>query len=199
MFVRMKQTLNRNHSFAVVVLGEQARVVLDFENDVEKVTVAIDELEIAHGENTRTFDFSQLFSLFERMVPNENGDIAKIKALYRAIVFYGRSYELPILMDTSQVSELDTFFMDLLYMHKKRTDEGVNCQEIFDFLCDLESHTTWKTEYIVEASLSFQRLHQHLLMLLAHPIHRLSQDVFRERLDYEGQQMLSPTSQASHK
>lgn len=199
MFVRMKQTLNRNHSFAIVVLGERPRVVLDFEDDVEEVTVAIHKLEVAR-ENAGCFDFSQLFSLFEAMVPKEDGEDTKITAVYRAIVFFGRSYDLPILMDTSPVSELDAFFMDVIYMHVKNTEKGAICQDIYDFLCGLESHAVWKIEYYVNITLSFPKLHQHVLMLLAHPAHRLSQETFLERLEYDVQQMmLSPTSQASQK
>ena len=76
------------------------------------------------------------------------------------------------------------FFEDYAAVHKKMSEEGVVCQDTYDFFMDQLDAECGKTAYIFEVAASLPRLHQHVMMLLAHPAQRDDQDSFLEKLEH---------------
>ena len=77
--------------------------------------------------------------------------------------------------------EHPSFFIDALYVHKKPSEGGSCCQDVYDFLTKFEDAS--KLSYFFEVTASIPRLSQHTAMLLAHPCSRDEQDDMKMKLD----------------
>ena len=77
--------------------------------------------------------------------------------------------------------EHPSFFIDALYVHKKPSEGGSCCQDVYDFLTKFEDAS--KLSYFFEVTASIPRLSQHTAMLLAHPCSRDEQDDMKVKLD----------------
>ena len=98
---------------------------------------------------------------------------------------YGRSHAVPTLSEGTstfkRLLEHPSFFIDALYVHKKPSEGGSCCQDVYDFLTKFEDAS--KLSYFFEVTASIPRLSQHTAMLLAHPCSRDEQDDMKMKLD----------------
>ena len=74
-------------------------------------------------------------------------------------------------------------FIDALYVHKKPSEGGSCCQDVYDFLTKFEDQSGPKLSYFFEVTSSIPRLSQHTAMLLAHPARRDEQDDMKTKLE----------------
>lgn len=178
-FVQRKSSFDRRHRFGVCLLVNDCLLVQEFTSDQGMILATIDSLGVL--EARPEFQFDQLFSCVEKLAPPVG---APSSSVLRVLLVYGRSHAIPLI--SSLPTELlgrPLIFLDALYVHKKASDEGVVCQDIYDFLMNFDIDDN-KPAYFFEVASSLTRLHQHMMMLLAHPAQRDDQDSFLEKLEF---------------
>ena len=198
-FVRRKASADRRHRFGVCLLGDSTLVHLPFTSELQLVLATIDSLSVVKCQ--QRFDFDGLFDTIGDELPLETPPLPAVEAtaaagtaaaaeaslpptLFRALLVFGRSHAVPHVSARPSLLDHPRFFLDALYVHKKMSEEGVVCQDTYDFFMDQLDAECGKTAYIFEVAASLPRLHQHVMMLLAHPAQRDDQDSFLEKLEH---------------
>ncbi|CAN0542761.1 unnamed protein product, partial [Ectocarpus sp. 12 AP-2014] len=71
------------------------------------------------------------------------GAMSQVRPVVRALVLYGRSFTCPVVPPTGAekhgLLSHWRFFLDCLYFHRKPSDEGVICGEVFDSIATMET------------------------------------------------------------
>lgn len=190
-FVKQKLAFDRRHRFGVCLLSHTANIILPFTSEDDIILAVIDSLGVVHdnldgGATGQTgFNFDDLFPLLDEFVSVDE-DCAPSRIL-RVVILYGRSYTVPTLSINPILLQRPHIYLDALYVHKKSNQEGVLCQETYDFFIehfDVSDSLHGKTAYFFEVASSSPRLYQHMMMLLAHPVQRDDQDTFLDNLEY---------------
>ena len=183
-FVRRKASADRRHRFGVCLLGDSTLVHLPFTSELQLVLATIDSLSVVKCQ--QRFDFDGFFDTIGDELPLETPPLpgAEATTLFRALLVFGRSHAVPHISVRPSLLDHPRFFLDALYVHKKMGEEGVVCQDTYDFFMDQLDAECGKTAYIFEVAASLPRLHQHAMMLLAHPAQRDDQDSFLEKLEH---------------
>uniref|UniRef100_A0A7S3US84 BRISC and BRCA1-A complex member 1 n=1 Tax=Heterosigma akashiwo TaxID=2829 RepID=A0A7S3US84_HETAK len=193
------------HQFALCTFGDTIEWLSDFCQDYELLINLIDSL-IIKNDCSQSFCFKDLFACLREKLGARPGEAPpearRPTALYRAVVFYGRSHARPdVVLDAPAQRLLDApgFFFDLLYIHKRPSEEGVICQEIYDSLVKIESQVPTKQSYFMETSTSIQRLYMHMCMLLTHPAQRDLQENFVAKVEFNNSSTTRTTTNTALK
>jgi hypothetical protein len=182
-FVHYKGNFNRQHQFAIFTLGATTRCRLPFTSDLDHVQDALASLE-TDPEASEAYVMDELFDALLPLV-GPTTDPATVKYLTRAILIFGRSHALPELHDPSPIFTRDTFFMDVLYVHKNPQEPGTMCQDIFDFLTAFDGkNPLFQKDYYLDIATHSTKLLLYVQMLMAHPIQRFDQDSFLEKVEF---------------
>ncbi|CAM9228833.1 unnamed protein product [Ectocarpus sp. 6 AP-2014] len=118
------------------------------------------------------------------------GAISQVRPVVRALVLYGRSFTCPVVPPTGAekhgLLSHWRFFLDCLYFHRKPSDEGVICGEVFDSIATMETSGGGGHSYFLECGHNLQRLNVNMAALLAHPYQRDYQDTFFDKIAAPG-------------
>lgn len=124
------------------------------------------------------FDFASLF----RVLGEAFGGTRPDGSVNRCVVVFGRSRAVPVATGGFDLKSDVQFFLNAIYVHEKAAPPVRDVQAIYNALLKLVKH---RGSYAMETTSSRQRLESHLLLLLAHPILRDSQDAALAKLDPE--------------
>ena len=208
--VRRKSNNNlMRHRFAIATFSTNRRFHLlqDYTSNVSTFYSSLQSLNTSSSSSSSTFENeSSSFDLNEllmsitsccsplppetKLPSSSSSSSSSAVSLYRAVLIYGRSFEIPILTLTApippQVSS-PSFIMDILYFHAKRDEEGVQLQAIFNSLIEFHrfiDEKAEKNEFIFEMVFNAMKLLSYAAALMTHPIQRAdSQTEFLEKLN----------------
>ncbi|KAG0262754.1 Component of the BRCA1-A complex [Mortierella polycephala] len=179
-FIEQKSSWNKDHEFAIVVLGEKAVWHMDFTSDTMLLTHAIDELYTMG--RFRSFDTTSLFRAILQNVDLDEDDGSVI----RAIMVYTRSDVLPTQPEDEILEVLHSsgrFYFDCVYIHNKNSEVqgSIKPQDIYDRLTDLES--VQYPGYFYELARLMKKFTTSMSELLASPTIRPQQEKFSAVMD----------------
>lgn len=187
-FVELKSKFNPLHLFGLCVLTDTVDVIQDYTSNIGAFKQCIKNIcvDTSCGKNL-TLDFEKLF--LNPIIHSE--ETSRITHL---VIVYGRSYELPSLSNRElcrNVIDSRNFFFDIIYLHapknihlKQSTDLAPYqnrpkrvCQEVYDFLSDLESHRIEKDgiSYFFEMATNGEKLLRSFALCLSSPKQRKPQ------------------------
>ncbi|CAH1101282.1 unnamed protein product [Psylliodes chrysocephalus] len=169
LFVKLKNNINKNHEFAIVLLNENdVTWAMPFTSDMRKVNNFIEKITLCEVEDT--FDMNLLF---EEILPNINVPEEEIAPPYliRMIIFYGRSYTIPKIEFNKEIKDLlkkPFFICDVLMTHEP-ADKSNHCNKIFDCLGNMDRKGI---SYFIPVGRNTLRLHNGMAKLLGHGLQR---------------------------
>jgi len=178
-FVYAKQKMNPNHEFAICALTETAVWFLDFTTDIELFIKKLMTLQ-SQGD-FQVFKMGSLFDLLVNKFPEiiryqPTGNL--VEHVYRVIFCYARSNTIPALNleQVQPILDCPFFFLDALYLHAKPSKTN-KPQEVYDFITEIEGKD--HISYFFENSTSAKKFYLHTTHLLAHPLQRPDQSIFK--------------------
>ncbi|KAF9292633.1 RNA polymerase II transcription factor B subunit 4 [Mortierella alpina] len=172
-FIDQKSHWNKQHEFAIMILGERAVWHMDFTTDKDLLSHVIDEL-YTMGKFT-AFDST---SLFEEIRKNANVDDDDESAIH-AIVLYTRSDVVPTLPDIEAMDALYSsgrFHFDCIFIHNKAAEVSgpVKPQHVYDRLTEMEDARA--PGYFYETTRYLRKYTSSMGELLINPAVRPLQD-----------------------
>lgn len=172
-FLHNKSFINKNHQYALVVLGGNAAYWMhDFTNSIKNIisTMAL----VTECEPEDIFNLNSLFDLIESNVlltPSEDNLHLPPLVIYRMILTYGRSYSIPQLEQTPSVTELlrsPYFTVDVVMTHEN-ADTANHCERIFKTLQEIDPKGSG---YAFSVARNSCDLHNAMAKVLSHPLQR---------------------------
>ncbi|KAF6035720.1 BABAM1 [Bugula neritina] len=161
------------HSFAMVLMLDEALWLVDFTSDIQALFTQIDNIDCLQ-ENDEEFDMSTLFDLILEKAKPPLISIEKDTAppyTVRVVFIYGRSHCLPI-FDSHESQNLlsgsPCFFMDIVYFHEPPANYN-QAQDIFQELCFLD---TRGFSYIFDFARTPTKVFDAFAKMLGHPLQR---------------------------
>ncbi|KAF9574510.1 nuclear mRNA export, poly(A)+RNA binding protein [Mortierella alpina] len=172
-FIEQKSQWNKQHEYAIMILGERAVWHMDFTTDKDLLSHVIDEL-YTMGKFT-AFDST---SLFEEIRKNANVDDNDESAIH-AIVLYTRSDVVPTLPDYEAMDALYSsgrFHFDCIFIHNKAVEVTgpVKPQHVYDRLTEMEDARA--PGYFYETTRYLRKYTSSMGELLINPAVRPLQD-----------------------
>lgn len=176
-FIHAKSLMSPGHSYAICALVESALWYLDFTTDVSSFLDQL--LKLDSSDTFDCFDTSSLFNIIHDKLPMLEGN----NAVMRAILLYTRSTVVPELSLSDAKHKVvfnhPRFFYDTLYLHDSPTPDN-RPQDVYDALVSIEHAKN--DSYLFENSTNIRKFYYNMMLLLAHPLQRPSQDVFHASL-----------------
>lgn len=178
-FIKLKHMINKHHEYAVVILNtNNAGWYLNFSTDIRQINHFIDKLEQCEVEDT--FNLTSLFDeILENISLPEVIDNVSPPYLVRTVIFYGRSYTLPVIKYTNEIRKLlqhPYFICDTLVTHEP-VDKSNHCKKIFEVLQNVDKKGY---SYFFPVCRDVRRLHTCIAKLLSHPLQRPSQKLQKD-------------------
>lgn len=186
-FIHSKNSINKSHEFALVVLqSDTAAWLRDFTNDPSEIISVLEDLsETQQGD---TFDLSTLFDVISDHVslpqvsePNATPPPYAV----RVVLLYSRSHCVPKFVRGQESHSLllssDYFTLDILYIHEEPSETN-KCEEIFNALDDLDDRGF---SYVLDVPRNTTKLHDNMAKLLGHPLQRPVQKVAYYKLEFQ--------------
>ncbi|KAF5285421.1 hypothetical protein FQA39_LY16675 [Lamprigera yunnana] len=174
-FLHNKAFINSQHEFALMQLNEHtATWVHDFTSSVQDILTSIRNITDLPCEPEDVFDLTKLFELIsEKLDLNQLSFSTSIPPSYvvRTIFFYGRSYSLPELRQTTEVEKLFSspyFTVDVIMTHEP-PDSSNYCDQIFKSLQKIDMKGS---SYTFSVSRNASELHCAMAKILSHPLQR---------------------------
>ncbi|CAO3571147.1 unnamed protein product [Mortierella alpina] len=172
-FIDQKSQWNKQHEFAIMILGERAVWHMDFTTDKVLLSHVIDEL-YTMGKFA-AFDST---SLFDEIRKNANVDDDEESAVH-AILLYTRSDVLPTLPDFEALDALYSsgrFHFDCIFIHNKAADVPgpIKPQHVYDRLTEMEDARA--PGYFYETTRILRKYTSSMGELLINPVVRPLQD-----------------------
>jgi len=177
-FIKLKHNINPHHEFAIIVMNESdARLALPFTNDSRKLNDCLNKLTECETEDV--FDLNTVFKIImEVEAPQPLAPGIAPPYVLRTIIFYGRSYTLPEITITKELSMYlnhPFFTCDILMTHEP-VEASNHCEKIFLILQNLDKKGT---AYFFPVCRDLRRLHRCTGKLLAHPLQRPIQKLIK--------------------
>eukprot|EP01006_Ploeotia_vitrea_P058815 TRINITY_DN70312_c0_g1_i1.p1 TRINITY_DN70312_c0_g1~~TRINITY_DN70312_c0_g1_i1.p1 ORF type:complete len:262 (-),score=106.13 TRINITY_DN70312_c0_g1_i1:14-772(-) len=171
-FVTTKRALNPKHEFGLVLLKEDAEMILE---PTSQAATFLDHVEqVGTVGSFGAFRFDSLFSIVTPMAPARNA-----QHVVRVIFIYGRTTVVPTLsgsadtaLQTYPVLVHPQFFLDAVYLHRAGREKEP--QAVFDAILALDDNA--HSGYFFEHAAKLKNVFRSMGVLLAHPLQRDVQD-----------------------
>lgn len=172
-FLHNKSFINKNHQYALVILGGNAAYWMhDFTNSIKNIISAM--ASVTECEPEDIFNLNSLFDLIKSNIllePSEDNLHLPPTVIYRTILTYGRSYSIPQLEQTPSITELlrsPYFTVDVVMTHEN-ADTANHCERIFKALQEIDLKGTG---YAFSVARNACDLHNAMAKVLSHPLQR---------------------------
>lgn len=176
-FLRNKNAINQNHEYALMILNENGvSWIQDFTTEIQNIIDRLEDIPECDAEDV--FDLNSVFEAISSNVKlydtsNINEGVPPPYTI-RTLFLYSRSYTIPTLKRTKEISELldfPYFIFDVCMTHEPPSSSN-HSNKIFEILQNIDKKGL---SYYFSVHRCPIKLYIAMAKLLSHPLQRPSQ------------------------